>query len=193
MLNRLSRPVVAGLFLLIVAAGLRAGEQPEIIKTLPAPNGVLPPSGAGAPFGVLPPLGILPPGPMGPPDGPGDHLPPHAIIGHREIGCYHACVEYYSPYHIRPLLEPSIVGQLVRHRLAQLCIPLPQGEQDKGPTPIFSIPGSAPRPVLIGSSTSSGDKEKDKDKDNEKDKDKDKDKKKGIDNDKDKDPVRFNR
>ncbi len=46
------------------------------------------------------------------------------VFGIREKGTYHAIPQYYSPYHVRPLLPPDIVGACVRSTLAKLGIPI---------------------------------------------------------------------
>jgi len=46
------------------------------------------------------------------------------VIGIREKGCYHAVVQYYSPYLVRPLVPPDIVGACVRSTLAKMGIPI---------------------------------------------------------------------
>jgi hypothetical protein len=123
----------------------------------------------------LPPGGPLLPGlepgvpPLPPPDG--EPFPHHAVVGHREIGCYHVCPEYYSPYLVRPVINPSLAGHLVRKALTQLCIPLDLPKIDKDPD-------------------AEKEKEKEQEKDNGKNNEKEKEKVNEKENESNKEPVR---
>jgi hypothetical protein len=129
MLKYSCRPLLAGLFLFAAARGFCA-DDPKIenIKQNPKENKIDLPPAIG-----LPPQG-MPPGIGFPHEEiplPGGHIDPHAVIGVREIGCYHACPTYYSPYHVRPWMEPALAASQVRSQLAHLGIKITPAEKDK--------------------------------------------------------------
>jgi hypothetical protein len=81
-------------------------------------------------------------------EGPGDFLGrsgyPSGVVGIREVGTYHTIPEKYSPYHVRPAIEPHLAGRLVRNQLLQLCLPFgdppapdktPEGDKGKDKDP----------------------------------------------------------
>jgi hypothetical protein len=132
MLCRFRRPVLAGLFMFGVSPWLIAGGQdPEVIRVPPAAVG----PAITAPIipGIPPGPGLLP-RPLVPGDfpvGAVTHPPVNVVYGVREIGCYHPCPEYYSPYHVRPLIEPAIAASMVRSQLAHLGIKVNPPDDDK--------------------------------------------------------------
>jgi len=54
---------------------------------------------------------------------PGYPIDPHIVSCIRERGTYHCCPQLYSPYHVRELMPPDVVGKVVLERLTALCIP----------------------------------------------------------------------